>query len=265
MTSVLKIANQSFYMTLAHNDAWPYQVWLQKDSALEKTSSRTFAEILTFPVTLTLITTEQPNIFTRQSTSWWCAIKQSLIAKGSTGSEVILESHIFDYMILCCDLALEDSQPTCLEVSKLVSQLVSQSTTKGYIRAEGDFHKEVYSWKDQYGKNKTFGGQSGSWWCITISSLRVKRSVIQMILSVILTLNTAIKFLHRTLRLMIMNYQTKFGSKRISISEDNNINNNNGYFQMPILRSSKPFTRPWKGRGDRVTKMITQMFVSDSV
>ena len=38
--------------------------------------------------------------------------------------------------------------------SELVGTL-SQSTTKDHIRAEGDFHKEIYSWKDQLGRNKT--------------------------------------------------------------------------------------------------------------
>ena len=43
---------------------------------------------------------------------------------------------------------------------KLVSWLVSylvlliQSTTKNYIRAEGDFHEEIYIWKDQSGRER---------------------------------------------------------------------------------------------------------------
>ena len=40
-------------------------------------------EFLTFSVALTLTTTEQPNLFTRQSTLWWCTIKPSVVAKGS--------------------------------------------------------------------------------------------------------------------------------------------------------------------------------------
>ena len=37
-----------------------------------------------------------------------------------------------------------------------VSWLVygTQSTTRDYIRAEGDFRKEIYSWKDQQGRNE---------------------------------------------------------------------------------------------------------------
>ena len=30
-----------------------------------------------------------------------------------------------------------------------------QSTIRDYIRAEGDFHKEIHSWKDQWGRYKT--------------------------------------------------------------------------------------------------------------
>ena len=43
-------------------------------------------------------------------------------------------------------------------IDELVGQLVfwAQSTTTDYIRAEGDFHKEIYSWKDQQGRDKTW-------------------------------------------------------------------------------------------------------------
>ena len=78
--------------------------------------------------------------------------------------------------------------------------------------------------------NKSFWRQSGSWWCITTPSLVVKCSVIQKTSSgqtltfwhfaVTLTLNTATQFLHKTLWPIILYYQTKFGSKRISSSED---------------------------------------------
>ena len=33
--------------------------------------------------------------------------------------------------------------------------LSAQSTMKEYTRAEGNFHKEIYSWRDQQGRNKT--------------------------------------------------------------------------------------------------------------
>ena len=40
----------------------------------------------------------------------------------------------------------------------------------------------------------------------------------------------------------------------------NNSNNNKGYFQMPILKSSKHFTRSWRRWGDRVTKLLHKCF-----
>ena len=31
----------------------------------------------------------------------------------------------------------------------------AQSTTRNYIRADGDFHEEIYSWKDYESRDKT--------------------------------------------------------------------------------------------------------------
>ena len=51
--------------------------------------------------------------------------------------------------------SVDESKP--LVSGRLVSQLVlwTQSTTKNYRSAGGDFHKEISSWKEQKGKNKT--------------------------------------------------------------------------------------------------------------
>ena len=64
---------------------------------------------------------------------------------------------------------------------------------------------------------------SGSWCCITIPNLVTKCPVIQKISSglsltmwtftVTLTLNPVIPFFHRTLQLIMLYYQTKFGCK----------------------------------------------------
>ena len=52
--------------TLAHDDALPYQVWLQKVQQLRRYCPAEHSqEFLTFPVTLTLTTTEQSNLFTK--------------------------------------------------------------------------------------------------------------------------------------------------------------------------------------------------------
>ena len=47
-------------------------------------------------------------------------------------------------------------------------------------------------------------------------------------------------------------------------NDNNNSNDNNGYFQTPIHKSSKRFTRTWRGRGDGVAKIITQILLSNS-
>ena len=53
---------------LAHNVAPPYQVWLQKVQQQRRYHSGEHSlEFLTFSVTLALNTTEQSNLFTRQS------------------------------------------------------------------------------------------------------------------------------------------------------------------------------------------------------
>ena len=53
--------------TLAHDDASPYQVWLQKVQQLRGYRADEHSlEFLTFSVTLTWKTTVQPNLFTRQ-------------------------------------------------------------------------------------------------------------------------------------------------------------------------------------------------------
>ena len=55
--------------TLAHDVASPYQVWLQKVQQLRRYHPDEHSlEFLTFFVTLTLTTTEQSNLITRQST-----------------------------------------------------------------------------------------------------------------------------------------------------------------------------------------------------
>ena len=62
--------------TRVHDGASPYQVWLQKLQRLRRYRWVEHSlECLTVPVTLTLTTTEQSNLFTRQSSSWLGAIK----------------------------------------------------------------------------------------------------------------------------------------------------------------------------------------------
>ena len=68
--------------TLAYDDASPYQVWLQKVKQLRRYHPHEHSlEFWTFSVTLALTTTVQLNLFTRQFSLWWCAMKLSLVAK----------------------------------------------------------------------------------------------------------------------------------------------------------------------------------------
>ena len=82
--------------TLAHDDASPYQVWLQKVQQLRRYCPDEHSpNFWTFSVTLTLTTTEQSNLFTRQSDLRWCGTKTKFSYKRISSSEVILGSPYF--------------------------------------------------------------------------------------------------------------------------------------------------------------------------
>ena len=97
--------------TLVHDDALPHLVWLQKVQQLRRYHpDEQSLEFSTFPVNLTLTTTQQSiksNLFTRKSSLQWCAIKPSLVAKGSAVQKY---QSYFDYLILHCVLNLGDSK-----------------------------------------------------------------------------------------------------------------------------------------------------------
>ena len=97
------------YDTLAHDFASSYQVWLQKVQQLRRHClDEHLLEFWTLSVTLTWTTTEQSNLFTRQSTLWWCTIKPSLVAKGSA-VQTTYQSY-FDHITFCSYLDLENSK-----------------------------------------------------------------------------------------------------------------------------------------------------------
>ena len=83
--SELEDSKQIFlHGTLAHDVPSPYQVWLQKVQQLRRYRPDEHSlEFSTFSVALTWTTTKQSNLFTRQSTLWWCTIKPTVVAKGS--------------------------------------------------------------------------------------------------------------------------------------------------------------------------------------
>ena len=73
-----------FLHILAHDVTSQCQVWLEKIQQQRRYhSDKHSLEFWTFSVTLTLTTIEQSNLFMRQSILWWCAMKPSLLAKGS--------------------------------------------------------------------------------------------------------------------------------------------------------------------------------------
>ena len=90
--------------TLAHDDASPYQVWLQKVLAVDEISSRsTVTGILNLFCDLDFNQNRaQSNLFTKQSSLWWCVIKLWL-QKNQQFRRYIRNSY-FVYVILYCDL-----------------------------------------------------------------------------------------------------------------------------------------------------------------
>ena len=106
--------------TLAFVDASPYQVWLQKVQQLRRYRQDEHSlEFCTFPVTFTLTTIKQTNLFTRHSSLWWCANQSKFSCKriGSFGRYI--RKSYFEYMVLHCDLDLKDSEPICTKDTPL--------------------------------------------------------------------------------------------------------------------------------------------------
>ena len=171
--------------TLAHDVASPYQVWLQKVQQLRTHPQDEHSlEFWTFSVILTLTTTEQSNLFTRQSTSWWCAIKPSLLAKGSAGQ--ILKRNILIILSITVTLTLKTANQSFWKTIWLT--VMHHHTKSG---------------------SKRFSVSEANTW-----------TNIHWYFAVTLTLNTTIQLLHKILWFIIMYYHTKFGSKRIRSSKD---------------------------------------------
>ena len=81
--------------TLAHDETPPCQVWLQTVQQFRIYHSNEHSlKFWTFCVTLTLNTTQQSNLFTRQSGLQWYATKLSLVAKGSAVQQIQNRVHI---------------------------------------------------------------------------------------------------------------------------------------------------------------------------
>ena len=105
--------------TRVHDGASPYQVWLQKLQRLRRYRWVEHSlECLTVSVTFTLTTTEQSNLFTRQSSSWLGAIKPIYfkLRKDQQFRRHFIKSSLMTW-IFHRDLDLEDSKPIFLEDS----------------------------------------------------------------------------------------------------------------------------------------------------
>ena len=114
MTLNLKTANQSSCTTLAHDIASPYRRFrkLQKVQQLKRYHpDEQSLKFCTFPVTLSWTKTKQSNLFTRQSTLYH---QTKFSCKRISNSDNMSKKSHFHYIILHCDLDLEDSKPIFL-------------------------------------------------------------------------------------------------------------------------------------------------------
>ena len=95
---------------LAHDDASPYQLWLQKVQQLRRyRPDEHLLEFSTFLVTFTFTTTRQSNFF--HNTIQLMMIYHNFGCKISSSVDMV-ETVISDYICLHCDLDLEGSEPS---------------------------------------------------------------------------------------------------------------------------------------------------------
>ena len=128
------------------------------------------------------------NFFTRQSSLWWWATNTKFSCKRSSTSEDITKAIFWlSYAVI-----------------------LTLKTT-----ANKSFWKTI--WLMMMRHDTKFGGKR---FRNSEDIVWTDNSLTFWNFAVTLTLKTAIQFLHKTLWLMIMYFQTKFGSKRMSSSED---------------------------------------------
>ena len=144
-------------------------------------------EFLTYSVTFTLTTTDQSNLSTRQSTLWWCAIKPSLVAKGSAGQ--ILKRHILITIPVTLTLTLKTANQSFWQTIWLI--MMHHHTTfgskrfsvsKDIIWTNIHCHLEILLWPWPWTQQSDFSiKHSGFWKCTIKPSLVAKRSAVQKI------------------------------------------------------------------------------------
>ncbi len=132
------------HSTLVHDGASPYQVWLQKVQRLRKYRwDEHSLESLTFPVTLTLTTTEQIQSFYKT----------------------------IQLMIRCHQTKFLNQYYT--NITNIILVAKGSAIQKIYYKViVGDMNTSLWPWPWRQQTN-IFGRQFGSWWCITVPSLVV--------------------------------------------------------------------------------------------
>ena len=148
-----------FHDTLAHDVASPRQVWLQKVQQLRRYCQDEHSlEFWTFSVTLTLTTTEQSNLFTRQSTLYRCAIKPKISCKSISSSDNILKGHILIILSLTVTLTLKTANQSFWKTiwlimmhhhTKFVSKQFSNSEDIIWANSQRHFENLLWPWPTQ--------------------------------------------------------------------------------------------------------------------
>ena len=127
---------------LAHHVASPYQVWSQKVQQQRRYHSDEHSlEFWTFPVTFTLTTTEQSNLFTRQSTLWWCTTKTS--CKRIASSDNILKSKIMVIFSFTVTLILKTANQSFWKTIWLI--MMHHHAKFGYTKQFSNSEKIIWT------------------------------------------------------------------------------------------------------------------------
>ena len=104
---------------------------------------------------LTFTTTEQSNLFTRQSTLWWCAVKPSSVAKGSAADIMYQKSHSLIVSSFTVTLTLKTANQSFWKIiwlimmhhhSKLGSKRFSISENIIWTNTNIKWHFELFLW-----------------------------------------------------------------------------------------------------------------------
>ena len=173
------------------------------------------------------------------SGSWNCITISNLVTKCSVIQRILSGQTFTDILNLCCDLDLEHSNlifHRAIQLMKLYYQIkfgckpTSSLEDTTEIAIFWLYKPSLWPWHWTQWANFT-AWHPGLWCCIIIPGLATKCSVVQKIsseqtftislnLRCDLDLESNNPIFHRTLRLLMVCYQTNFGCKRTSNLED---------------------------------------------